>query len=390
MTAERLAEALRKVSLLAEQAQIEAQGDRVVFRLARPNARFDLLLTHHACMVALDGKGDRLGTGAYMKAADSVPERVRLVRNPNHRKQAAIEELAFVVYPPDSDGTPTALTAAVQSGEVDFTSALSREHIGALKGVRKWMERGCGAAFLYFNPERPALADREVRRALCLSVDREEATRLCYSNPLSFAATSILPPMFGRARDFLDHNPREAARLLTQRREVAPQRLKLLTVWGPRPYLPSPPRVAAYIAGCIEALGIKVEIAAPASRLDYFESIAGGDYDLVLAGWIADTVDPADFLEQLLASERIPTDPTRIGFDANFSRWKHPTTDAALDRFRAEPTDQHRDDILALVRNHAPLLPLTYGATVFAYSHRLKQFTPSLLGIPHFGDIELA
>jgi ABC-type transport system substrate-binding protein len=390
VTAERLAEALRQVSLLAEQAEIEANGERVHFRLSRPNARFDLLLTHHACMVALDAGSERLGTGPYRKAPDSVPERVRLVRNPNYRGRPAIEELIFTVYPPDPDGTPTALLTAVQQGEVDFTSSLSREHIGGLKGVRKWMEPGCGAAFLYFNTERPLLADRDVRRALCLAIDREEATRLCYSNPLSFAATSILPPMFGRARDFLDYNVREAGRLLAQSGDAAPKRLKLLTVWGPRPYLPSPPRVAAYLASCIESLGIQVDVATPASRPDYFESIARGDYDLVLAGWIADTVDPADFLEQLLASERVPTDPSRIGFDANFSRWRHPATDAALDRFRAEPTDQHREDVLALVRTQAPLQPLTYGATVFAYSHRLKQFTPSLLGIPHFGDIELA
>jgi ABC-type transport system substrate-binding protein len=341
-------------------------------------------------MVALDGPGDRLGTGPYRKADDSVPERIRLVRNPNYRRHTAVDELIFAVYPPDPDGAPTALLAAVQDGVVDFTSSLSREHIGGLKGVRKWMEPGCGSAFLYFNTERPALADREVRRALCLAIDREEATRLCYSNPLSFAATSILPPMFGRARDFLDHNGREAARLLAQKSDLAPKRLKLLTVWGPRPYLPSPARVATYIAGCFQAVGIAVEVAMPVSRPDYFASVARGDYDLVLAGWIADTVDPADFLEQLLASERVPTDPSRIGFDANFSRWRHPATDAALDRFRAEPTDQHREDILALVRSQAPLLPLTYGATVFAYSHRLKQFTPSLLGIPHFGDIELA
>lgn len=390
LTAERLAEALGRSERLAEQAAIEAKDGRVVFRLARPVPHFDLTLSQRYCEVALETGSGPLGTGPYRIAPGSTPERMRLVRNPGHPAPAGVDEVLFVTYPPDADGRPSALLAAIEAGEVEFTNALSREHIGALKGVRKWLEPGSGTAILYFNTERPALADASVRRALALAIDRAEAARISYHNPLAFTATGLLPPMLGSWRDGIVADPKRAAALLAAAGEARPRRLTMLVIYGPRPYLPQPRSVAEHLAGRLRAVGVEVEIRQARSIEQYFREVARGDYDLALSGWVPDTPDAADFLDTILSPGSVPSSARPILMDGNLSRWRSPAAGAALERFRREPNESNKAAVLKLVSEEMPLLPLMYGPTIYVYSPRVSGFKPSPLGIPRFAEIALA
>ena len=389
LTAELLAEILSGAKRLAEQAEIEARDDRVVFRLARPAARFDLTLTHQYCQVGLRRGGETLGTGAYRLAADSSPERIRLERNPHYRSPTAIGEVLFVAYPPDDDGRPTALLEAIDSGEVQFTNVLSREDLAQLRGVRKWLEPGSGTAILYFNTERPGLSDARVRRALALALDRSEVARISYHNPMAFTATGLLPPMMGTWRDGVAQDPKRALALLAEAGDARPSRLSLLLIFGPRPYLPHPQAVADHIARRLATLDVEVSVHQAESMNRYFEEAARGHYDLALSGWVADTTDPADFLEAILSPESIPSPSRRIVFDGNLSRWSNADAAEALGRFRELPSEANKERILELMREEMPLLPLMYGPTIYAYSPRLQKFQPSPLGIPRFAEMTL-
>lgn len=393
LSAPLLAEILSRSRRLAEQATIEAgsgpRSDRVVFRLERPVPRFDLTLSYRYCEVALETGDGLLGTGPYRLAPDSTPERIRLVPNAERSGGPALGEIRFIAYPPDDDGKPTGLVRALEAGEVDFTNALSREDLGELKGVRKWLEPGSGTAILYFNTERPALADPEVRRALALAVDRRELARLSYHNPMAFTATGLLPPMLGTWRDGIGTDPKRAAILLAAAGETRPRRLTLLVIYGPRPYLPHPRAAAEHLAERFGELGVEVEVRQVETMEGYFREAARGDYDLALSGWVADTPDPADFLETILSPEAVPTPERRIVLDGNLSRWRDPEVGAALERFRREPNERNKDAVLAPVRDRVPLLPLMYGPTVYVYSPRVQGFRPSPLGIPRFAELSL-
>ena len=315
----------------------------MTFTLLKPNPRFDLALTLNHSAIVLEKDGKQLGTGAFIPAPGSTLEAVRLVRNPHYRARPALDEIALTIYPPNQDGRPEALIRAVEAGEVDFTTMLSRTDAGEVKGVRKAFQPSNSTASLYFNTERPELRSAEVRRALALAIDRIAVTEVSYSNALAFAATSLLPPMMGTFRDGISPDPEKARALFAQAPAPRPSRLRMLTVWAPRPYVPHPRPVAEAIARQLAVLGIQVEITTPRNSDEFFRACERGDYDMALGGWIADTPDPADFLESNLHSEHIQSPNAGRGMGhINLARFRSGAMDEALRRFRQDPTPDNR------------------------------------------------
>jgi peptide/nickel transport system substrate-binding protein len=390
LTAALVAASLNRVEAMREQARIEATGDRVTFTLTRPNPRFDLALTLNHAAIVLEKEGRQLGTGAFIPAPGSTLEAVRLVRNPQYRARTALDEITLTVYPSNQDGRPEALIRAVEAGEVDFTTSLSRTDAAEVKGVRKGFQPSNSTASLYFNTERPELRSAEVRRALALAIDRIAVTEVSYSNALAFAATSLLPPMMGTYRDGISADPGKARASFAQAPAPRPSRLRLLTVWAPRPYVPHPRPVAEAISRQLAALGIQVEIVTPRNSDEFFRSCERGDYDLVLGGWIADTPDPADFLEANLHSEHIQSPNAGRGVGhINLARFRSPAMDEALRLFRESPTPENRAQVLQIVAREVPLLPLMYGPTVVVSAWRVKNVDVSPLGVPHFENFDI-
>ncbi len=388
LTADVLAASLTRSKVFRRMADVEADGDRVVFRPKHAGARLDLGLSQRFCGVVLERGGTALGTGPYRIDPASTPEHTRLVRNPEYREPVDIDTIEFVAYPADADGRPEALLAAVERGEVDFCNVVSREDIGRLKGVRKWIEPGSGTAILYFNTERPAVRDPKARQALARAIDRAAAARCCYPNPVAFTATGLLPPMMGSMRDGIHYDPKQAGvqfRSLDER----PERLTLLLIHGPRPYLPQPRAVADGLVAQLGALGIQVDVRQPATLEDYFREAVRGDYDLALSGWVADASDPADFLETILAPDSVPSGGQHL-IDGNLSHWKSDAVKAAIDRFAEDSSEAAKQAILEILKTETPMLPLIYGPTIFVYSLRVVEFKPSPLGIPEFGKMKLA
>ncbi len=273
---------------------------------------------------------------------------------------------------------------------MDFCNVLHREYVGRLREVRKHFVPGNSTALLYFNAERPATADPALRRALAAAIDRLEVARISYTNALAFAARGLLPPSMSGWRDELRASPRRARSLLEESGAAPPERAKMLLMFGPRPYLPRPRQTARFIADRLAELGIEVSIQQPPGSEDYFREVAAGDYDLALTGWIADTLDPADFLEATLSPEAIPSPDQPISIHANLSRWRDPATVESLRRFRQDPSGENESALLDRVREEMPLYPLMYGSTIYVHSWRLRGFEPPPLGIPSFHRLRLA
>ncbi len=273
---------------------------------------------------------------------------------------------------------------------MQFSNVLSREDLAQVRGVRKWLEPGSGTAILYFNTERAGLSDARVRRALALAVDRAEVARISYHNPMAFTATGLLPPMMGTWRDGIAHDPKRALGLLSQVEEDRrPHRLSLLLIYGPRPYLPHPRAVADHLVERFATLDVEVTVHQAESMERYFHEAARGDYDLALSGWVADSTDPADFLDAILSPTSIPSPSRRIVFDGNLARWSTSGSGEALQRFRQQPSEANKARLLDLLRDEMPLLPLMYGPTIYVYSPRFQNFRPSPLGIPRFAETTL-
>ena len=389
LTADHVASALGRATPLREQADVEASGNRVVFRLKRPNGRFDLALTQTFCSVTLEKGGRLLGTGPFMPAADATPEVMRLVRNPHSAVPTSIDEVVFRCYPPDESGNPRALVEALAAGEVDFTNVLHRDDVKQLKDVHKAFELGNSTALLYLNTERPGLSDVRVRRAIAGVIDRLELARRSHLHALPHTAKSLLPSIMSSWRDGLKPDLPRAKSLLAEVGDEAPKRLSLLLIFGPRPYLPHPRASAEYIADRLAEIGIEVEIRQTKDSNDYYRSVAAGDYDMALSGWLADTADPADFLDSLLSSESIPLPDRPISIHANLGRWRSPAADEALAKLRRDPTESNLHAVLRIAADEVPVIPLMNGSIAFVHSWSVRNFRPPLLGIPYFSQLEL-
>lgn len=384
LTAEVAARSLRGAKVLANKATVEAKGGRVWFTLTTPNPRFDLTLTQGNTAIVLDRGTQFLGTGAFMfeqrpnlrllQSAKSF----RLVRNPHHSGNSGVDEVEFRVCPAAEDGTPRALLDALRQGEVDLTTALTMADVSGnqIQGIAPSPQPGNSTGILFFNCERRILSNATVRRGISLAIDLHElAARSFDKNPAAFVAPNLLPPMMGRGSGVPSMNRDEARRLLDAS-GAKPGRLSLLVPWAPRPYMPKPLPLAQAVQRQLAEVGIAVELRETRTSEEFFGDLVRGSYDLALAGWIADTPDPADFFEALLWSKMCEGDN-----HSNHSRWKSPIMDAALARFREDPTEAHKREIHQLVREEAPLVPLIYGQSVVVHSRKMRNVSASATGV---------
>jgi ABC-type transport system substrate-binding protein len=377
LAAEDVARSILESPLIRQRAAVRADGRKVIFTLKRPDTRFDLALSHLQTAVCRRVGSRIVGTGPYQLVSSADANPLRLARNPHYRKRVAIDEVLFRTYLPDAAGRPTALLRAIEAGEVDLTLSLGRDEMDALSGMTRVILPGLSTAMLFLNCESPRLRDRRLRQAIALAIDRMELVSSCYANPLAFLATGVTPRALARSGDTLNFNLDRARALLADVGQ-APQRLEMLVVWAPRPYLPHPQKAAQMIVQQIAKLGIKVELRQPSSAAEYKDATAAGRQDLTLGGWVADIVDPCDFLEAVFHSDRIQRPDISSGA-CNHGRLRSPEMDAALDRFRADRRDESLAEIRRLAGDLMPVVPLMYGSAASVHSSRVTGFKPSPL-----------
>ncbi len=360
-------------------------GTRLLLKSMSWTHRAEDVLSGIGMRVAKPTPRGPIGTGPYAIAA-TADDGVQLEANPHARTRAAIPRVVVRYFAAGADGRPVELLAALEAGEIDFTLALARDDVAALKNVRKLFQAGMSTAFLAFNTERGRLADVELRRALALAIDRYRLTELCYANPAAFVARCLLPPALGRGNDGLRHDPAAAAAAIRER--GAPPPLRMVRVWGPRPYLPRPDAVAASLVQQLRDVGVRVDTIVSSDSEDYNERLDRGDYDLVLGGWIADTADPIDYLSSTVGSGGILGTGASPGVASNFARWRDAATDDALLTARGGASSAV-DEVLARVASEVPLVPLMHGARVIVHGWHVKGYDPEAGPLPDFAALDL-
>ncbi len=390
MTPQHVALSLNASADFARQARVEVRDSRIFFHLTHPNARFDLVLTNTYTHIVLERGGLLLGSGPFMfsgqlRLADVQRlDRVTLVRNPFYnRKPVDIDAIVFATYAASSDGGTEVLLEAAKKGEIDFTYSLTSVDAMSLRGYPfvPSISTGNATGILYFNTSRPPLDEVQVRKAFAHAIDRRAIAESTYDrNPLAYIASNLLPPLLARDPNLLGFDLTKAKSFAAAAGSRMPKKVTLVMVWSPRPYMPNPRRAGELIREQLGAIGVEVELVATRDRNEYAERVQRNAYDMLLAGWIADTSDPSDFFEALLASHAIPSASNSTATSNNVSRYSSKAMDAALQRYRAEQTDQNRAAIVALLAEEVPLLPLIYGQAVAVCARTISGFQHSVLG----------
>lgn len=388
VTAEDVASSLSATSSFTQEATVEAKGDRVHFRLRHPNARYDLTLANLNLPIVKKGIGSYIATGPFVYAPESRSDNVRLIKNPHYNGPVYPDEIHVRVYLPAADGQPTALIEAVQKRDIDFTDYLSREQVDKVSGVQKILVPGFCTSALFFNSEK--IPDPRVRRALTYNIDRLALASALYSNPVAYAASSLLPPVLGRVRDRFVFSPERAAPLLREAGFTAPVRpWTMLMPAVPRPYLPQPQLVAEKLVERFTGLGIQVRPDPARDMAEFSRKAESGNYDLCLWGWIPDTPDQVDYLQALLASPWIPRPGHSAAYCGNLARYKSTAMDSALTSYRSERKEETLTEVHRLLQDEAPLLPLLYGTRIAVMSWRFTSRPASFEWRPFLAETPL-
>jgi ABC-type transport system substrate-binding protein len=309
-----------------------------------------------------------VGTGPFRIAAVR-PGQVELEANPDH--WAGAPRLKRVVFRrlPDEDALVTALLAA----DVDLTSAVGQDRVGRLRTdprVTFDSRIGLNVAFLCPNNEKGPLRDVRVRQALARGLDRAQLVERTLGGHGETARNPLPPSLWGydrRTKD-LALDPASARRLLAEAGYAQGLDLELVVADSPRPYLPSPRRVAQEIREDLLAIGVRTRLREIPTWAEYTERVTRGDYEMALLGWQADTMDPNDFLSALLASDSIGT--------TNRSRYRSAAMDAILKRGRMGSDPDSRlsayHEAQSLFQKDMPWIPLYHGSVFTVHRRSLR------------------
>ena len=301
---------------------IEADGMTLTVRLNRPVARvalrnlasFPASIVSPALLAATQGMdaGQRStfisewasGTGPfYLQQFDSADTLVRLGANEDYWAGAPAVKRAVFRQVTD----PNSQLEYLRSGQADILDDVPRSVWQELETYpnihlhRFWALNVC---YLGVNVKHQATRDMRVRQAMRLAIDREGLLELYYGT--ARATYSIV------AQPFAEYDPDyrppgteaplaerlERARALVREAGAQGRAMSIYYPLNPRPYLPTPDKVADKIRQQLETVGLSVKIVGVPNK-ELFESVRHDRYELILIGWMTDNADPDNFYTPL-------------------------------------------------------------------------------------------
>lgn len=324
------------------------------------------------------GAGPSVVDGPYRFVSWSRGEDVRLAANPRYwRGPPAIPRLDLRIIP-----DPSTNLVMLQSGQLDWNliAPVQAELLQGRPGLRFVRVPTAVVAGIAFNVTHPPLDDLRVRRAIAMSIDRAGISRRIALG--MYPVTDMLQPRFSWAFDPRVHepgfDPRAADALFDEagwRRAPNGIRRKngkaLQLVYVQFPESVTGVRVATEVQAELRSRGVGVEIKSVSNAqlfLPQTGTLATGNFDLAYVPWTMGA-DPDD--SSVLAC-RGPS---------NYMRWCDPRVDA-LEREALSATSQDARKALyariaRIVAAQVPILYLFNAEYVYAYSDRLRGFSPN-------------
>ncbi len=209
------------------------------------------------------------------------------------------------------------------------------------------------------NSEQPPFDDVKVRQALNYTIDRETLATVLYSGVIT-PTSKILPPGFPAYNPDLEgysYDPEKARQLLAESEygsDTSAYPPIVITLPGSFGSSISPLH-EAILATWEEQLGIQMEIQ-QTEWATYLEDLRESRFQIFGgSGWVADYLDPENFLDVLFHSES----------DNNHTGFSSAELDGILERARVEQDPQARvalyNEAEQLIIDQAPWAPLFHS-----------------------------
>ncbi|MBS0625237.1 MAG: peptide ABC transporter substrate-binding protein [Verrucomicrobia bacterium] len=371
-------EAAAKGKVGLDEVGIEALDERTLrVELERPNPYFVSLTAFPSFLPVPRGAEDSWPTnGPFRIERTLANSEIFLVKSESfwNPEGVHLDEIQIqIVYDEN-----TALQM-FERGELDWLggpfSPLPTDAIESLKSREELRFYPMAATtFCSFNTEAPLLSHPKIRRALSLSIDRDEIVEEIMQMGQMSATRCIPPTLMGGENKTLypAFDPEEAQKLL----EEVKEELRLEEI-PPFTLLYRTGQVDKQIAQTLqkqwkETLGVTVELLQTDFKT-HKEKLHTRSYEISLTYWIAQFNDPINILERF----KDKSNPK------NYPNWEDARFAALLDRAGAEREPEARLEVIeraeALFAEEMPLAPIYHWSNPSLCHSRLKNIhtTPS-------------
>ena len=382
---------------------IEQTGDyEVTVKLSEPDASWQYTLATPAGNVISkdyyethkDGygtsEGGFIGSGPYVITSWDTAE-IDLEYNEDYWNKAETEvgfkKLKFLSITDQS-----VVKAALESGQIDFTQALSLDAAKELQAkdvVNIQATDYLGSTFISFNTTVDKLADKKVRQAIAYAVDKEtilndiigsDYASIGKSQLFSSSIANAYPDIWG---DYFDkenaysYDPEKAKELLAEAGYPDGFDIQLKYVASDS----TSEDVSLYIQQNLADVGINVTLEGIDSS-EYSTIRYGGsetrEYELFLTYWGSDYPDPIGTITPMYYSTN------NVAGGSNWAEYKNKDFDKLIDEQNVATTPEERipilKDALDILEEDIPYAPVYNHYKVFATSKRVDyQFSTMLL-----------
>ncbi len=247
------------------------------------------------------GNANVAGTGPYIAEKDT-PTQIDLVKNENYwGGDVKVDKVTVKSF---SDGS--ALTAALQTGDIQGTYGLQYDNYVLFDGNPEYTINSCATSrcfFGQFNFESEIMQDQNIRKAIEMGIDKEGFCSVIMEGR-GLPAKAAFPDSFSygnEAVETVSYDPEGAKKLLeesgwkdTDGDGYADKDGQKLTIdWLTYPTRLEQPKLAEYAQATLKEIGIDVVVNNTSDHMTY---AADGDFDVYVSSTTtAPTGDPEYF-----------------------------------------------------------------------------------------------
>ena len=304
--------------------------------------------------------GHYVGNGPYKLVSWKLGDRITLTKNPLYwdAKSVCVDQINMY---PTTD--PIAAERRVRRGELDLDSDIQSNRVAYLRRPDQMpdyvhVHSYLGVGYLVFNTQVPALADRRVRIALDMSVDREFITGKLDRDGRAAAYTFVPPGV----ANYQPVRPPIWASWPLARRQAAARALLAQAGYGPDHPLklefkhsnsPESMLTAPAIQADWKAIGVQITLAEEEGQIAY-QDLRVRNFEVGAASWIEDYDDASSFLG---------LQQSKTGAQ-NYGDYNNPVYDGLLAKADNEPDAKARGADLAqaeaIMLNDATVAPISF------------------------------
>jgi len=354
----------------------------VLFTLEKPNAAFVISLSIEyysvaaaasiACSKEKCNKQVAIGTGPFIFEQWTPGKDITLRANLNYwNKRPYLDKVSFIIIKNNAD-----LINQLKAQKIQLTLGILPNNIAEIKNIPHLNFQSLPAlsiGYLAMNNEKPPFNNKKVRMAISHAINKKElVNKYFFNGQAGIVAKGCLPAaMFGYDKEQPDreYNPQKAKALLKEAGFPDGFETTLTPTAAIRSYSPDPEGIAVDIQKYLGTVGIKAQIVPEKSWKDYLDKTHVGTFELALTGWMADTVDPNDFLTFLLTTPAINS--------TNTARWSNSIFDNLIEQARMQSISERiksYQEAQKIFYEEMPFVPIANSMQLAAWNAKVKGF----------------